>query len=323
MKIGFYIKFDKYSINSKANVIGDELFGESICKSIKKHFKDVQVELYAPNYIPKEKLDLMVYLNETIIKSEYANKNVFYLQNAYDKEEYKVVVDRIVKNNYNGFIFFSKKIKDYYDANYNSPYSLYLPFGVDTDFFYPRAYDPRFDFDCAYIGNDIKGEERTMKFLYPAVDFNFGLFGNWKVQKARFKIWKNFKKTPFFKKTFEKISKGKIMQEEVPKLYSSAKINLNCTAQSCVDWDVVTLRTYEVLACKGFLISDMVPMAGQTMEDCIVFTKGDNDLKEKIRYYLKNKNERMKIAQAGYDYIRDNASIDKRAKELMEYLRGL
>jgi spore maturation protein CgeB len=321
MKIGFYIQFNKYSISSKHNVIGDELFGESLCKSINKQFTDIKAELYAPNYIPKERLDLMIYLNETIVINEYAKKNIFYLQNAYDKEDYKTVVDRIVKNNYDGYIFFSKKIKDYYDINYKTPYSLYLPFGVDADFFSPQNVDPKFNFDCAYIGNDIKGEERSMKFLYPAVDFNFGLFGNWKIQKSRFKIWKNFKKVPLYKKTFERISKGKIAQEDVPKLYSSAKINLNVTAQSCIDWDVITLRTYEVLACRGFLITDKVPAAELTMKDCMVFTDGDDDLKEKIRYYLKNKDERIKISQRGYEYVNDNDSINNRAKELIKFIK--
>jgi len=201
--------------------------------------------------------------------------------------------------------------------------SLYMPFGADTNFFYPREKIAKFNFDCSYVGSDIKGEKATMKYLYPAVDFNFGLFGNWKINRHRFMIWKNFTKKPPYKKVFDKLSLGKIKQEDIPYLYSSSKINLNCTLQDCIDWDVVTLRTYEVLACKGFLITDIVPSAFKTMQECMVFTSGGDDLREKIRYYLSNDAKREEIAQNGYEYVVKNASIDARVKELITYIKGV
>ena len=64
MDIGFYIIWDKNSLKSTGNVVGDELFAESLCKSINKQYKSINAELYAPNYIPKKKLDILIYLNE-------------------------------------------------------------------------------------------------------------------------------------------------------------------------------------------------------------------------------------------------------------------
>ena len=113
---------------------------------------------------------------------------------------------------------------------------------------------------------------------------------------------------------------GKIPQDNVPILYSSAKINLNNTIKSCIEWDVITLRTYEVLACKGFLISDTVPAAKRTMQDCLVFTEGEEDLTEKIKYYLAHSKKREEIAQNGYDYVVKNCSIDARSVELMNHI---
>jgi spore maturation protein CgeB len=195
-----------------------------------------------------------------------------------------------------------------------------LPFGVDLNAFSPKEPSERYAHEVAYVGNDIKGNEATMRYLYPAVDFEFGLYGNWKFSRAKYKIWKNWLQPPY-KKVFEKISQGRIPQEDVPLLYSSAKINLNCTLQSCIDWDVITLRTYEVLACKGFLITDIVPVAQETMPDCMIFTEGGAHLKEQIAYYLSRDNERRQIAQAGYEYVVHNASVEARARELMEYIR--
>lgn len=320
MNIGFYIKWDKFSIHSNGNVIGDELWGEALCKSINKQFQEVNAELYAPNYLPKEKLDVMIYLNDIAPINNLAHKHILYLQNGYGVEA-EEIIKNLVKHNYDGYVFFAKKMKEIFDTHYGTVESLFLPFGVDTDVFYPMEIKNEFQFDCAYIGNDIKGENATMKYLYPAINFNFGLFGNWKIPKARFRIWKNFAKKAPYKKPFEKISKGKIPQEDVPTLYSSTKINLNCTLQDCIDWDVITLRTYEVLACKGFLITDIVPSAFETMKECMIFTTGSDDLKEKIAYYLSHQEERLQIAKNGYEYVIKNASIDTRSEELINYVK--
>ena len=322
MDIGFYIKWDKYSAQSSGNVVGDELWGESLCKSINKQFKDIRAELYAPNYLPKKKTDVMLYLNDTKPKNSLSNKHILYLQNGFGSEAVETIKKRVAAN-YDGYIFFAKKLQEIYENNYKTVDSLYLPFGVDTDVFYPRNTEKKYSFECSYIGNDIKGVEPTMKYLYPAKDFDFGLFGNWRFFLHRRKFWKNFVNIPPYRWLFSKITKGKIPQEDVAKLYSSSKINLNCTLQSCIDWNVITLRTYEVLACNGFLITDTVPNAKDTMPDCMVFTSGGDDLKEKITYYLSNEEERKRIAQNGYDYVVKNSSIDVRAKELIKYIQSI
>ena len=320
MKIGFYIKWDKFSLSSSRNVVGDELWGESLCKAINKQYKDIKAELYAPNYLPKNKLDLMIYLNDTRPNENFASRHILYLQNGYgDKAER--LIEKMVKNNYDGYVFFSNRLKEIFDKKYETKESLYLPFGVDTEIFSPQKYNSSYDFDCSYIGNDIKGEDATMKYLYPAKDFDFGLFGNWKPSLHRRKFWKNFERKAPYEKLFNKLSKGRVPQEEVPTLYSSSKINLNFTLQSCIDWDVITLRTYEVLACKGFLITDIFPSAKATMSECMVFTAGNDDLKEKIIYYLDNEKERNKIAQNGYEYVVKFASIDSRASKLINYIK--
>jgi spore maturation protein CgeB len=322
MNIGFYIKWDKYSIKSKFNVIGDELWGEALCKSINKQFIDISAELYAPNYLPSAKLDFLIYLNDSEINQALADRHILYLQNGYG-EEAEEIIKNLVKYNYDGYVFFSRKMQEIYEKKYKRVDSLYLPFGVDLEMFYPRKTDPSYSFDCSYIGNDIKGEEATMKYIYPAVNFNFGLFGNWKIRRARFKIWENFYKKAPYQKVFEKLSRGKIAQENVPYLYSSTKINLNCTLQSCIDWNVITLRTFEVLACKGFLITDSVPSAQETMKEFMIFTTGGTDLIDKITYYLLHEEERKHIAQKGYEYVIQNCSIDAISKELIQYMKGI
>jgi spore maturation protein CgeB len=320
MKIGFYIKFNKNSINSRGNVIGEELFGESLCRSLRKIPKVLQAELFAPNYPPNEKLDLIVYLNDTKPKPRWATKHIIYVQNAYKKEAYDIVKEN-QEIGYDGYIFFSNKMLEIHRSLGGE--GLFLPFGVDLEFFKPTQAEDRYRYDVSYVGSDIKGEERTTRYLMPATNYNLGLFGNWKIPKSYIRFWKSRKKQPAYRKTLAKLSKGKIPQKDVPILYSSSKINLNYTAQAYVEWDVITLRTYEILACKGFLITDIVPIAEKTMQGCMVFTNGGDDLLAKIDYYLGRENMRKEIAETGYRYVIENASIETRARELFDYLERI
>lgn len=320
MNIGFYIKWDKHSINSSRNVIGDELLAESLCKSINKQYKSIIAELFAPNHLPNKKLDVIIYLNDSPPNKKLSKYHFLYLQNGYENN-IDQIINRSLALEYDGYIFFSEMMKKVFDNKaQNLKKSLFLPFGVDLDFFHPREKNKHLNYECAFIGNDIKGTESTMRYLFPAAEFNFGLFGNWQIERHKYKIWKNLKKLPPYKKVFQSISKGKIPQECVPVLYSSAKINLNNTIRSCIDWDVITLRTYEVLACKGFLISDPVPFAEKNLKGCLVFTKGGKDLTEKIKYYLAHSKKRQEIAQNGYDYVLKNCSIDARVRELINHI---
>lgn len=328
MNIGFYVGYNKFSLDSKfRQVLGDELLMESLCRAINRLFPDVHAELYAPNFLPREKLAAMIYLHDTPPSRETAAKNLLYIQNG---ERFSIealdVIRRRCKGDYDGYVFFSKKLADAYQAlEQNAAPSLYLPFGVDTNLFYPRPCDPKYRFECSYVGNDIKGTDATWKYLYPAVAFDFGLFGTWNLLFLRnnaYRFWSQLGwRAIRYKLAFSRISRGKIPQEDVPVLYSSSKINLNCTQQTCIDWDVITLRTFEVLACRGFLITDVVPSAKASMEGCLVFTTGGRDLTEKIRYYLDHEDERLAIARRGYEYVRKGATIDVRARELVNFLK--
>jgi len=320
MRIGLYIKWNKNSLQSKGNVLGDELIGESLCRALNELPEVEDASLYAPNFQPRQPLDVMIYLNDTRPRKGDAKKHVLYFQNGYN-DEGAHILKQLRSANYDGYIFFSMRLLEIHQADGYE--GLFLPFGVDISEFHPMAHDPKYAFDIAYVGNDIKGTERTTSYLYPAAKYNFGLFGNWKVRKPRWRPWRNINEHPPYKRRFEEIARGRIPQEKVPVLYSSSKINLNCTLQACVDWDVITLRTYEILACNGFLISDKVPAAMNSLKEYVVFTDGGDDLIDKINFYLNHDKEREAISRRGFDYVKQFASIETRAKELYNYIRDL
>lgn len=315
MRIGLHVKWPKGSLGSAGNVIGDELHGESMCRALRE-FPGVETcELHAPNHLPAGRLDVMIYLNDTEPDGRFAAKHVLYMQNAYE-EGSDTALARAQKIGYDGYAFISNKLLVLHrGAGYRG---IFLPFGVDTDLFRPVGKVEKYSHEVSYVGNDIKGEERTFRYLYPAVKFDFGLYGHWP-RHHPIKLWKS---RPYQRK-FGRISRGKIPQEDVPYLYASSKINLNCTARDCVDLDVITLRNYEVLACRGFLITDRVPAAERELAGRAVFTDGGKDLEEKIRHYLARPDERERIAGNGYKYVARNASIRSRMTTLLGYLREI
>ncbi|MDY0203979.1 MAG: glycosyltransferase [Desulfovibrio desulfuricans] len=318
LKIGFYVK---WAISHTTNVIGDALLADSLCKALQNFPEVASAKLYAPDIPFDERLDVLIYLNNVPRIESAARIHVHYMQNGVDGEPASIL-RQLLRYKYDAHVFFSKLFLELFAKEGGN--GLYLPFGVDTSFFCPHALQPEYEFDVSYVGNDIKGTERTMRYLYPAAAFNFGLFGNWRLPDInRRRPWKNifFLRLPYYRWKFAKLSRGRIPQEAVPILYSSSKINLNCTLQACVDWDVVTLRAYEVLACRGFLLSDRVPAMETELQGCLVTTDGYDDLREKIAYYLAHDEERISIASKGYDHVVKHATVQARAEQLLVFLK--
>jgi spore maturation protein CgeB len=320
VKVGFYMKWPKGSLERRGNVIGDELYAESMCRALRTLDGVEGAELYAPNAPPPPGLDVLVYLNDTPPERGWARRHVLYVQNAYGDGS-DAIVARLRAARYDGYAFISNKLLGLHRAAGHE--GIFLPFGVETSVFRPMPPSPDLAWDVAYVGNDIKGKDRTERYLMPAVEHRLGLYGNWALKRHGLKVWRRWTRHHAYQRRLEGLSQGKIPQERVPVLYSSAKVNLNVTIQDCVDWDVITLRTFEVLACRGFLVTDRVEVAERELAGCVVFTDGGDDLRDKLRHYLAHEEERRAIAEAGHRWVLANATVESRVATLHAYLRSL
>lgn len=307
MHIGFLMKWPKGLVRRTRHVIGEEAYAESLCRELQQLAGVASAEVYAPNVRPTTKLDVMIHLNDTL-PGPFAYRHILYFQNFYNEGSH-VILAQLQKLGYDGYAFLSQRLLD---IHMQSGYSgILLPLAADTSIFHPKATNPNYEYDVAYVGNDIKGEECTMRYLYPATNYKFGLFGNWNLQPHP------------YSRMLAKLSQGYITPDELAKLYSSAKIILNFTGQDSAIWDAMNLRFFEVLACRGFLISDKIPSAEREMKDCVVFTDGYQDLNQKIEYYLARPQERKEIAERGYQYIIQNATTQIRAKQLYQFIEKI
>ena len=87
---------------------------------------------------------------------------------------------------------------------------------------------------------------------------------------------------------------------EMPKIFHASKINLNMTMRPIETG--LSLRIWDVLGCGGFLISNYqaeIPEYFEIGKDLEVYESTD-DLINKIDYYLRHDEERIKIAISVY-----------------------
>lgn len=339
MNIGFYTKHLIGSLNNKKSIVyGDELYALSMCKALLKIDGVTSANIYNKTHLPQKKIDFMIYLNDSKPIKKLAKKHVLYLQNPYI-EGSDIALKKLVKHNFDGYILLSEKIASAINVNLNH---VVIPFGADTEFFKPSKNKSIFHYMVSFVGNDFKSIERTKKFLLPALNFNFGLFGKWRKTETILTLGYNIAFLSNIRQSIRRIkalysyrykkqskvdllyivSRGKIPQQKVPQLYSNSTVNLNYTAQDHLNWDILTLRSLEIMACKGLLITDF-KTNNLELSKCFVSTEGGKDLVKKIKYYSQNSLERKRISENGYRYVLNHASIQTRMSLLLRYLKSL
>jgi len=163
--------------------------------------------------------------------------------------------------------------------------STFLPCAVE-----PQAY-PRFElasqhYDVGFVGY-INCEER-IEFL----DRMFKAFPNFYFGQKRF--------------------------EEAAKVYADCKVCLNIALN-----DDVNMRNFEVLGAGGFLLTKRIAALEELLEDgvhCIMWDTLD-DAVAKAKYYLEHEEERKKIAEAGYQHVIANHTIDHRVDVILNEIK--
>ena len=104
----------------------------------------------------------------------------------------------------------------------------------------------------------------------------------------------------------------------------NSKINLGLLRHS--DADSQTSRSIEIPACGGFMLAerstDHMRLFVENQE--VVLFGDENELIKKVKYYLKNPDERERIADRGYSKINQGGfKYSDRLKEIIEFSNGI
>lgn len=104
----------------------------------------------------------------------------------------------------------------------------------------------------------------------------------------------------------------------MPRIFNGAKINLHFAPRNI--HSAVSLRVFDVLASRGFLLTTWAPEIAELFEDereLVLFSEKEEML-DKIDYYLRNDSEREKIAENGYQKILKEYTYEKLLRGLFD-----
>lgn len=186
--------------------------------------------------------------------------------------------------------------------------TYWLPFACDPDIHHPVDLNPeeqkKWGSDVSFIGSYYPNRAQALEKL---VDFDLKVWGPG---------WKKLAKDSPLKKRARDIH---LTPKEWINIFSCSPINIVIHFQ-----DGETLcyqaapRVYEALACQCFLLVDNQKDVQSLFQDGkhLVIFKNTEDLRAKITYYLKQPEERKKIARQGYEETVDKHTYLKRLEEM-------
>lgn len=107
--------------------------------------------------------------------------------------------------------------------------------------------------------------------------------------------------------------------EEMPRVFKESKINLNITLRSIKSG--IPLRGFDIMGSGGFLLSNFQPdfLELFTPGKDFVFYESEEDLLDKIDYYLSHDREREAIARSGYDKVAAGHTYRHRVREMFDF----
>ncbi len=169
-----------------------------------------------------------------------------------------------------------------------------------------------------YYGSDISfvgaGYYNRRHFFKGLIDMDLKIWGSeWDMNSAL---------SPYIQRNGQRIE-----TEEVIKIYNATKININLHSSPYHKdinpyGDFVNPRTFEIACCGAFQLVDKreeIPHLFEVGKEIICF-ESIGDLREKIHYYLKNRDERIEIAVRARQRVLNEHTYDKRMEEMLVFM---
>jgi len=221
--------------------------------------------------------------------------------------------------NYYSHFFTTKSFQiDYLESLLGEDNVSFLPHGYVAEVHKPDdssslALISRDNCDLLYIGTYDKQKEQwfaAIKKQFPTLSFK--IYGEGWMQKA---------KTSVLKDTI--VGQG-VYGSAYASVIQSAKINLaiHMGAADKSDWqDLVSTRTFEIPACKGFMLhidNKEVRSLFEPEKEIGVFSDIES-LSEQIEHYLTNEQHRLECVENAFQRCVPAYSYDKRAESIINW----
>ena len=105
---------------------------------------------------------------------------------------------------------------------------------------------------------------------------------------------------------------------QMPSVFANSRINLNMTIPNIKSG--IPLRCFDVMGSGGFLLTNFqaeMPMHFELDKELVCYYSED-DLEDKVSFYLKHEDERARIAKAGYEKVKAEFNYPKVLGEILE-----
>jgi hypothetical protein len=253
MRIGLRLQW--LNRQGHANFIGEETVALGWQKYLQR--RGEQCEIVGPHEPFTDAVDVAIHFHPGM-KRDHA-KTILYNQNSWTREMVPGgTVGMFIKHweNYDGHIFVSETLQQLcvmmlaLHSEKIGPH-IVLPFATDPEVFYQQV-DKKYAHPIVFVGNDIRGDESNEKYLIPALKKGLVVYGG-----------------PFRDRRIQAVHRGRLPQEELPKVYSSAGQLLNFTVPIANECGILAMRVYEVLACQGNLVQADTADCGLTHSDVL------------------------------------------------------
>lgn len=196
---------------------------------------------------------------------------------------------------------------EYLSNKYNIP-TRYMPLGADEKVYYPIERER--DIDISFVGSPYKERINILEKVCEQASIN-----NWAVKIGgpwydSNHFWKKYQFNNRYPHLSKYVENRYFDVNELADLYRRSKICLNINLSKHRS---LSPRTFEICATKSFQIMN----AGQEghgyldLQRDLVTYEDIPDLLKKIDYYLKHDEERLKIANAGYDSTLKKCTLQK------------
>ncbi|WP_315121604.1 glycosyltransferase [uncultured Clostridium sp.] len=197
--------------------------------------------------------------------------------------------------------------------------AIFFMFGCNENFHNVGIYNKKFDHDIIFIGNNYSNHKARQygnkTVLNPLIerDYDIKIFGNdwWFEENNGFKLDRKY-------------YGGYCDYEEIKDAYSTAKIVLGLHSVDNSS-TMMSMRTFEVLGCGGFYLSQYVPSLERYFvnKEHLVWSRNSNETLKNVDYYLKNPQERNKIASNGQKICYKEHSYKDKIPKLIKELKNL
>lgn len=177
---------------------------------------------------------------------------------------------------------------------------------ADIHTYLNSEYDERFVCDIGFVGGywPYKGynlDQYLTPLCFPVGQYNIKIFGN--------QLWRHVNQYC-----------GTIKDHDVKNLFKSATICPNLSEPHAIEYGIeINERSFKILCAGGFCIADNVLSHKKIFQNGVVFADSPNDFKEKVDFYLKNPNERLKIIDLGKNLVLNNHTNFHRVATFLSY----